>query len=124
VLWRWQIDPGDVEKSRRFLWANLERYRTIDWALDISEAQFSFYQSLVGIPSGLVRRNPERHFVMTRDAALSLLQEEESGVWRLSAQELLDTGLPDTVCVVGGSGKALRHDIAQAQMLVGRGLLA
>jgi hypothetical protein len=44
VWWRWRVDPNDDGLSRRFLSANLAFYKSIDWALDITEARFSIYE--------------------------------------------------------------------------------
>ena len=41
-------------------------YRSIDWALDISEARFKGFDA-TGIPARLVRRDPETQAVVTRE---------------------------------------------------------
>jgi hypothetical protein len=124
VWWRWKVDPDDDDLSRRFLWANLSRYESIDWALDISEARFSIYEALLGIPSHLIIRDPARNFVMTREAALKLSGDNgDTTVWRITAQNLIDSALPDTVIVVGGSGKRHRAELEEARALVDQGLL-
>jgi hypothetical protein len=41
-------------------------YRSIDWALDISEARFKGFDA-TGIPARLFRRDPESQAVVTRD---------------------------------------------------------
>jgi hypothetical protein len=124
LWWRWKVEPDDDSLSRRFLWANIALYQSIDWALDVSEARFSIYESLLGVPARLVKRDPTRHFVMTREAALSLAAESgESTVWRITAQLLVESGLPDTVIVVGGSGKRQRTELDAAKALTDRGLL-
>lgn len=103
--------------------ANAAEYRTIDWALDITEAKFSHYFSLAGIPASLIRRRSEDHFVMTREAALVLAKDEDRTVWTLTAQDLVDSGLPDTVIVIGGSAKLLRGYLEDVQRLRDRGLI-
>lgn len=51
-------------------------YATVDWALDISEAEFDdFCIRTRGVPSHLVRRDPETQAVIRREQALS-------GKWR------------------------------------------
>jgi hypothetical protein len=124
-LWfRWKVDPDDDSLSRRFLWANIALYESIDWALDISEARFSIYESLIGVPSRLIKRDPTRHFVMAREAALKLAAEGgESTVWRITAQDLIESGVPDAVIVVGGAGKRQRTELDAAKALIDRGLL-
>ena len=125
LMWRWQLDLNDDTASRRFLWANLSMYNSIEWALDISEAQFSFYESLMGVPSHLVRRNPSVHFVMSQESARQLAKETTpANVWGITASMLIEAGLKDTVIVLGGSGKKLRAQQDEAKALVDRGLLA
>ena len=51
-------------------------YETVDWALDIREAEFEdFWIRTRGVPSHLVRRDPETQAVIRREKALS-------GKWR------------------------------------------
>jgi hypothetical protein len=104
--------------------ANAAEYRTIDWALDITEAQFMHYFSLVGIPASLIRRRPDHHFVMTRDAAQVLASDSDETVWSMTAQELIELGMADTVIVIGGSPKLLRGYLNEAARLRDRGLIA
>jgi hypothetical protein len=53
-----------------------EFYETVDWALDIREAEFDdFWIRTRGVPSHLVRRDPETQAVIRREKALS-------GKWR------------------------------------------
>lgn len=54
--------------------ANREYYKTIDWALDISKAEF-IESDFRGIPSKLIRHDPETQIVVTRKKALE-------GEWR------------------------------------------
>lgn len=124
VMMRWQVDFDNQQLSRRFLWANMTLYESIDWALNIEEANFSFFESLLGIPAHLVRRNARSHFVMKREAAEALLAESaEPTVWRVTAQQLIESGLPNTVIVTGGAGKKLKAQIDEGTALVDRGLL-
>jgi hypothetical protein len=53
-----------------------EFYATVDWALDIREAEFEdFCIRTRGVPAHLVRRDPETQAVIRRDKVLS-------GKWR------------------------------------------
>ena len=54
--------------------ANEAYYATVDWALDVSEAEFEEID-IRGIPARLVRRDPETQVVVTRERALA-------GRWR------------------------------------------
>jgi hypothetical protein len=124
VLFRWFVDPNDNALSEAFLAANLQAYSSMDWALDISEASFSIYQDLLGVPATLVRRDPKRHFLLKRDAAMELAHDKEAPlVWQLVAKDLVERNLPDTIVVTGGSGKQLRAQQDEARTLQDRGLL-
>ena len=109
--------------TQPYLAANAAEYRNIDWALDITEARFGHFFSLAGIPASLVRRNPARHWVMTREAAQVLVKEAAQTIWTSCAQQLIELGLADTVLVVAGSTKSVRGDLEEAAQLRDRGLL-
>jgi hypothetical protein len=49
--------------------ANTDYYTTVDWALDISEAQAEEID-IRGIPARLIRRDPETQVVITRERAM------------------------------------------------------
>jgi len=49
-------------------------YKTVDWALDIKDAEFEDC-SIRGVPGHLIRRDPETQIVVTREKA-------EAGDWR------------------------------------------
>lgn len=49
--------------------ANAAYYSTVDWALDISQAEFEECD-IRGIPSRLIRRDPETQVVVTREKAV------------------------------------------------------
>lgn len=124
VQFRWQVDPNDQLVSRRFLTANLTAYTSLDWALDISEASFSTYQGLLGVPAALIRRNPEKHFILNRESALELVSRPDSpALWRITAEGLIASSLADTVVVTGGLGKSLKSQLAEANLLRAQGLL-
>jgi hypothetical protein len=56
------------ERQARFDSERALFYAKTDWALDISEAHFEELD-IVGIPAQLIRRNPDRQFVITREGA-------------------------------------------------------
>ena len=56
--------------QRAFEQANAEYYSTVDWALDIREAEFDDFDCR-GVPSRLVRRNPETQMMLTRERVLA-----------------------------------------------------
>ncbi len=59
---------------RAFEEANARYYEQVDWALDISRAEFKECD-IRGIPACLIRRDPETQVVVTREKALQ-------GQWR------------------------------------------
>lgn len=56
--------------QRTFDQANAEYYSKVDWALDISEAEFDDFDCR-GVPARLVRRNPETQMMLTRERVLA-----------------------------------------------------
>jgi hypothetical protein len=70
------VPPGIAEphEERAFARANMEFYRSVDWALDISEAEFVDCD-LRCIPPHLVRRDPRTLVVVKREKLLD-------GRWR------------------------------------------
>ncbi len=58
----------------RFQAANAEYYRNVDWALDISQAEFE-QADIRGVPGHLIRRDPETQVLVTR-------QKAEAGEWK------------------------------------------
>jgi hypothetical protein len=66
--------PESAEQ-RAFDTANAAYYASVDWALDIREAEFTDEVDLRGVPGRLVRRDPETQVLVTREKALD-------GRWR------------------------------------------
>jgi hypothetical protein len=100
------VTPGRPESAeqRAFDAANAAFYASVDWALDLREAEFTDDADLRGVPGRLVRRNPETQVLITREKALQ-------GRWRqldlkrtywptALALFLEDTTLGSTVLVV------------------------
>jgi hypothetical protein len=65
---------GTTEERQAFFDANAQYYRNVDWALDISQAEFKDFE-IRGVPARLVRRDPETEGIVTREKALG-------GSWR------------------------------------------
>lgn len=72
----WVSSPaGYLERRQEAMdRANAEYYKSVDWALDISQAEFTSCE-VEGIPPELVRRDPETQFVVRAKAI-------EEGHWR------------------------------------------
>lgn len=113
---------ADIRDS--FLTANARYYEGVDWALDLSMAEFSDL-CLRGIPARLIRRNAERQIVVTqesaeRSTAWEQLECNDSTVWIVMAirgmlEEFPEQGL---VLVAGTlSERRRRTDIEAFEFL-------
>lgn len=81
--------------------ANDNYYRTIDWALDISQAEFK-EADIRGVPARLILRDPETQVVVTRQKALQGGWQEldlEETWWGLAIDHMLEREEPDIVLV-------------------------
>ncbi|MEU3256186.1 hypothetical protein [Streptomyces sp. NPDC006997] len=93
--------------------ANSAAYEQVDWALDISGARGSAV-SVHGIPSRLIRRDPETQAVMTLGQALE-------GRWRevdltgtpfgVHTKIILETGVEDMVLAADYSSANFAHQV-------------
>ena len=59
------------EEQSSFDEANAVFYTSVDWALDISQAEFEVEPDIRRIPARLIRRDPETQIVVTRGKAAS-----------------------------------------------------
>jgi hypothetical protein len=64
-----------AQEEAAFEASALEFYKSVDWALDISEARFRELDWRLNLPARLVRRDPATQIVITRDQAIK-------GTWR------------------------------------------
>lgn len=63
------LDPPTSKFQQAIAKANADYYAAVDWALDISQAEFQDFDCR-GVPSRLVRRNPETQMMLTRERVL------------------------------------------------------
>jgi hypothetical protein len=95
--------------------ANERYYAEVDWALDISEAEFTgveMYRS--GIPARLVRRDPDTQVVVTRASVANgdwRAACEGSSVW-VGMERFLSSGFQDAVLIAEKRAKYLAADVA------------
>jgi len=74
------IPPGAGSQSywdrvnMKFQAANAEYYKNVDWALDISQAEFEECE-IKGVPGRLIRRDPETQVLVSRCKVLELESE-------------------------------------------------
>jgi hypothetical protein len=92
------------DEQRAFDEANANYYVSVDWALDITDAEFHD-ADIRGIPARLIRRDPETQAVVTREKALEGRWREldlSRTHWKTTIEFLLNRpGDPDVVLVAG-----------------------
>lgn len=81
--------------------ANEEYYKTVNWALDITEGRF-YECELQRVPARLIKRDPETQVVITREKAVlgewKKLDLSKTH-WATSIEFFLERGDPDVVLV-------------------------
>src|SRR5262249_45750793 len=92
------------KKRDAFDAANAAYDDAVDWALDITEAQFADFE-IRGISSRLIRRDPATQVVVTRDKALA-------DAWR--TLDLSETHWPTAIDSLIRWG-LLRHGVGRTQ---------
>jgi len=98
------VDIYDRESAiqKAFDHANSEYYSSVDWAIDITEAEFKGVPDFRGVPGILFRRDTETQVVVTREKALEGKWKEvelRETLWRTAIGMFLDTNESSTVLV-------------------------
>jgi hypothetical protein len=115
-----ELDPINAE----FRKANANFYSTVDWALDISKAEFSDV-SIRGVPAGLVRRDPESQVVIQREKVLGSRWKEIplSGThWATEIEWFLDRGEADHVLIAPKRSKTFKKLLDGLRLLQKEGV--
>lgn len=116
----------DEERNAAFIAANEEFYRSVDWALDISEICASSFEVRGSIPVELIRRNPNEHFIMTREVA-------QSGDWKfhepydsfsIAIGIFLDSGTKSNLFVAPRRSKKFKEELEFYRRLKGASLVS
>ncbi|HEX7771883.1 MAG TPA: hypothetical protein VF435_05645 [Pyrinomonadaceae bacterium] len=107
------VSPGTatLRQQRAFDEANEQYYSTVDWALDISEAEAEELD-LRRIPARLVRRDPVDQVVITREKAMQGKWRQldlSKTHWATSMELFLEWGDPDWVLVAGKRDRDYRR---------------
>jgi hypothetical protein len=107
------VEPSSatVEEQRAFDMANAEYYARVDWALDISEAEFEGECDLRRVPADLVRRDPETQVVIKREKAMLgdwRNVDLSKTYWASAIEGFLQEGDPDIVFVAGKRDRKFR----------------
>ncbi len=95
-------------------------YNDVDWALDISEAEFSdadFYM----VPGDLVRRDPETQFLLRRDVITPAKDGLPLGP-NIAASRFDTTPFDSLVAVVGRRSKNFARDLEEFEQVRKAGL--
>ncbi|HNQ24959.1 MAG TPA: hypothetical protein PKK06_17920 [Phycisphaerae bacterium] len=116
-----QVLTGTAPKSVQVAFdeANAAYYATVDWALDISRAEFKECD-IRGIPARLIRRDPETQVVVTREKALRgdwRRLDLGKTYWQVGIEFMLDRGDPDVVLVAPKRAKNFRTLLEGLQLL-------
>jgi len=115
--------PGQRES---WIGAHLEFYRNVDWALDISRADFTFGPDLHYVPGQLIRRDEETQALVERDALQNALWQSlpwGGSALRVAVDWFLQDGpYQSTVLVAGRKTKSFRQDLDALEMLRREGL--
>jgi hypothetical protein len=95
--------PEHFRKQSEVAWdnANSAYYKTVDWALDITEATYGSLH-IDGVPAGLIRRNPENTAIVTRARALPGKWREleyKHGAFETTLSWFLDDGYDDVLLI-------------------------
>ncbi len=94
--------------------ANEEYYKNVDWALDISDAEFKDCD-IRGVPADLIKRDPETQAIVRRDKVLDgkwkSLDLDDSGWWFSIDKILIEDGFQDVVLVASKLSKRFGHEL-------------
>jgi hypothetical protein len=111
---------GDIEVGQPGMYRYRELcdsfYNTIDWALDISQAEFDdFCIRTHGVPAHLIRRDPESQVVVQRQKAIEgdWRKIGVSGLTQIFFKTLIDEIVPASVLVAPKRNKKDCKDILE-----------
>jgi hypothetical protein len=123
---RGQVNPPlempEEERQRIIVeWdkANAEYYKTVDWALDITQADYGSLD-IDGVPTRLVRRNPQNTGVVTRKRALEGKWRKvvwSNGVFHFVISDLLRDGYEDALLIACPRSKNYKDQLEDLQTL-------
>lgn len=115
------IAPGspNADQQRAFDEANRRHYADVDWALDISEAEFEECD-LRRVPAHLVRRDADTQVVVKRENAMAgewRKLDLSKTYWAGALDGFLQEGDPDIVFVAGKRQKKFKDLLDGLKML-------
>lgn len=120
------LKPGGGRSQAAWDEANKEYYRNVDWALDISKAEFQGSISFEAVPGSLVRRDEETQVVVSRDRlARSDWRSLDYGksAFKICIEWFLaDSQYDDVVLVAPKKSKKFKEDLEALAMLRREGI--
>ncbi len=122
-MFRWQVASDDERLSREFVEQAASYYKSVPFALDITEAKFTTFDALLGIPPSLIKRDVETQFVLLRERIEAIKNAGQSTIWRIVAQSLNLSPLPGVVIVLGKRDTKHALHLKEAQTLRAMGIL-
>jgi hypothetical protein len=129
---RGKVFPGyprpEAEARVTSVWdqANAAYYETVDWAIDITEATYAAL-SISGVPTRLIRRNPENTAVVTRQTALQGKWKDlamKRGLLNVVISWFVDDGYEDVLLIACPKSKRYEDDLADLAILRDAGVAA
>lgn len=128
LLWPDVVSRGSPEAPARnppFAASNAEFYKSVEWALDLSQAKVACFEIRGAIPPHLIRRNPDEQFLMTREAALSgkWKKHKPPGATSIGIDMFLDAGGDVELFVCGRRSKGFQEEVEYFQRLKAKGLV-
>lgn len=115
-----EADPVNLE----FRQANTKFYQNVDWALDISTAEFNNV-SIRGVPAKLVRRDPETQVIIRRERVLESRWRDVplSGThWATEIEWFIERGEVDHVLIAPKRSKDFAGLVAGLRLLQKEGV--
>jgi len=113
--------PVEVQERIKTEWdkANLEYYKTVDWALDITQANYGSL-SISGVPASLIRRKSENTAVVTRKQAINGQWRDlqlKHGLFKIVISWFIDDGYDDVVLIACPRSKRYLDDLEDLRIL-------
>lgn len=116
----WVDKAQQYRHVEAFREANVEYYRHVDWALDISRGEFKDLD-IRGIPSRLIRRDPETQVVISRQRLLEVEDWKslkfQVAPCRATFQLLFDFEFEDLIVVAPKRNPRFREYLGDLQLL-------
>jgi hypothetical protein len=103
--------------------ANAEYYKQVDWALDISQGDFTSF-SIIDVPTRLIRRDPETQVVITREKLLAGEWKNLKFQWKFTAaylettvEESENNSEPEFILIAGKRSKDVKDFVEDLRLL-------